>query len=577
MKFKISGQWSDGYKHDGMLYFAQKTEEMLFYYTNHMYKVPVYNSYYLMWEYLHTCQLVKEKAINEGHLKYILEEFLVTFENDIVIKNNMSEDRMKYITQTLNSSVLLDIERIMHYLFHYFDDYDEMCVDYLKKIIVEPKEKKKIERAIRCYLPTLLNGGYSQEFIYKYNNKFWNNENISSTKVLDEYFSRFDFKQRKYKVYICLDKKVKQFKKIFETRLNANFEKDKFSSKLKYDKNKYLQLSFEVEELDENKAAQRTYDIVNLFLRFYKFLGNRRDEWYLEKCLVVDENEEFIITDILPSGYSYSEDFDDKTIGRNSEVLITALLNNAHNSFGEINKLLKIHNTAINDSDMQNSFLNLWSIVEIIGVNKRVDSKMTEIEEAVMPVLFNDYIVNIFEELHDYIKANIEEEKYQEIISDVDLEADEYGKIAYIVILKKYDVTRKKLIAEFENYPLIRSRISQLHDIFNEKNGYYNESEKYDEKYERRVRWHLRRMYRTRNAIIHSGEDIDNLKALGEHLHSYVDELLYEITIQLAIKHSYCTIDNVLINEKFKMDETKKIFKGKDEITYDDILRLFAR
>lgn len=572
MKFKISGQWSDGYKHDGMLYFAQKTEEMLFYYTNHMYKVPVYNSYYLMWEYLHTCQLVKEKAINEGHLKYILEEFLVTFENDIVIKNNMSEDRMKYITQTLNSSVLLDIERIMHYLFHYFDDYDEMCVDYLKKIIVEPKEKKKIERAIRCYLPTLLNGGYSQEFIYKYNNKFWNNENISSTKVLDEYFSRFDFKQRKYKVYICLDKKVKQFKKIFETRLNANFEKDKFSSKLKYDKNKYLQLSFEVEELDENKAAQRTYDIVNLFLRFYKFLGNRRDEWYLEKCLVVDENEEFIITDILPSGYSYSEDFDDKTIGRNSEVLITALLNNAHNSFGEINKLLKIHNTAINDSDMQNSFLNLWSIVEIIGVNKRVDSKMTEIEEAVMPVLFNDYIVNIFEELHDYIKANIEE-KYQEIISDVDLEADEYGKIAYIVILKKYDVTRKKLIAEFENYPLIRSRISQLHDIFNEKNGYYNESEKY----ERRVRWHLRRMYRTRNAIIHSGEDIDNLKALGEHLHSYVDELLYEITIQLAIKHSYCTIDNVLINEKFKMDETKKIFKGKDEITYDDILRLFAR
>ena len=36
-------------------------------------------------------------------------------------------------------------------------------------------------------------------------------------------------------------------------------------------------------------------------------------------------------------------------------------------------------------------------------------------------------------------------------------------------------------------------------------------------------------------------------------------------------------IDNVLINEKFKMDETKKIFKGKDEITYDDILRLYER
>jgi len=138
-----------------------------------------------MWEYLYTSQLVKEKAINEGHLKYILEEFIETFENDIVINDNISEDRMKYIIQTLNSSSLLDIERIIHYLFCYLDNYDKMCVDYLKKIIAEPKQKKKIERAIRCYLPTLLNGGYSQEFVYKYNNKFWNNVNISSTKVLD--------------------------------------------------------------------------------------------------------------------------------------------------------------------------------------------------------------------------------------------------------------------------------------------------------------------------------------------------------------------------------------------------------
>lgn len=152
-------------------------------------------------------------------------------------------------------------------------------------------------------------------------------------------------------------------------------------------------------------------------------------------------------------------------------------------------------------------------------------------------MLLNDYIENTFEKLHDYIKANIEEEKYQEIISDVDIEVSEYEKIACLVILKQYDATRKKLIAEFGDYSLIRSRISQLHNIFNEKNGYFNEIDKY----ERRVRWHLRCMYRTRNAIIHSGEDIDNLKALGEHLHSYVDEILYEIIIQLAKKHSYCT------------------------------------
>ena len=42
MKFKINGQWSNDYEHDGMLFFAQKTEEMLFYYTSHLYKVWFY-------------------------------------------------------------------------------------------------------------------------------------------------------------------------------------------------------------------------------------------------------------------------------------------------------------------------------------------------------------------------------------------------------------------------------------------------------------------------------------------------------------------------------------------------------
>lgn len=107
MKFKINGQWSNDYEHDGMLFFAQKTEEMLFYYTSHLYKVPVYNSYFLMWEYLYTSGLVKKNVINEGHLKYILEEFIDTFENDIVIKDNMSDDKIKYIVQTLNSSSAL--------------------------------------------------------------------------------------------------------------------------------------------------------------------------------------------------------------------------------------------------------------------------------------------------------------------------------------------------------------------------------------------------------------------------------------------------------------------------------------
>ena len=61
--------------------------------------------------------------------------------------------------QRLNSSSARDKERIIHYLYHYFANYNELCVRYLKEIVKQEKEKKKIESALKCYLTTLLNCG----------------------------------------------------------------------------------------------------------------------------------------------------------------------------------------------------------------------------------------------------------------------------------------------------------------------------------------------------------------------------------------------------------------------------------
>ncbi len=81
-------------------------------------------------------------------------------------------------------------------------------------------------------------------------------------------------------------------------------------------------------------------------------------------------------------------------------------------------------------------------------------------------------------------------------------------------------------------------------------------------------------MYRTRNAIVHSGEDPENLKSLGEHLHSYIDELLLEIIGQLTGEKCLSTIDNVLIESEFNMDDIRRKFNSKDKLEIGDIRRL---
>ena len=44
MKFSKPVNWIDGFRHDGLLYFAQRLEEMLFSYTDELYSVPVLNT-----------------------------------------------------------------------------------------------------------------------------------------------------------------------------------------------------------------------------------------------------------------------------------------------------------------------------------------------------------------------------------------------------------------------------------------------------------------------------------------------------------------------------------------------------
>lgn len=71
MRFNVNGDWKDKFSHDGMLFCAQRIEEMLMFFTSHLYKVPVLNTYLLICEYITTYGLVKKGATHESNLKII--------------------------------------------------------------------------------------------------------------------------------------------------------------------------------------------------------------------------------------------------------------------------------------------------------------------------------------------------------------------------------------------------------------------------------------------------------------------------------------------------------------------------
>ena len=92
--------------------------------------------------------------------------------------------------------------------------------------------------------------------------------------------------------------------------------------------------------------------------------------------------------------------------------------------------------------------------------------------------------------------------------------------------------------------------------------------------YAERITWHMYRLYRARNMIIHSGKRPTHIKDLGEHLHTYVDCLVKEVIISLALK-PLCQISNVFINLELEYETKGKYYHKSEPINLDSITKLF--
>ena len=79
-----------------------------------------------------------------------------------------------------------------------------------------------------------------------------------------------------------------------------------------------------------------------------------------------------------------------------------------------------------------------------------------------------------------------------------------------------------EIINSLDNYPLLIYRLELFSQqvFINSKTIY-----EYLQRHKKRIRWHIMRIYRNRNMIVHSGSYMPYLSIIIENLHFYVDVL----------------------------------------------------
>lgn len=398
---------------------------------------------------------------------------------------------------------------------------------------MNPTYKDEIEFGIRVWIASIVWHGYTPEYVYRYLRSVF--DNIVS--------------EPKKELYRFLDH---------------------FNMKLKRNKDAFIGY-IEVEGLDNYAAMQKAFSAINIFIRFCRVFSNRKNALIGRNGLVknIETNEQYIIP-TKSMGYRAIEMEKGEDLSPLVDNAVLGCQQKSKETYSQINKLIDLHNSALKQQDLNDGFVNLWSILEVVSMDSGTSSKIEDVVQSIVPILQNDYYSEVFGNITNDLRDNLSKNDYMELVAAIDEEDIEEHKIAYFVFLSKYKVLREEYFEKLSVYPNIRNKIFKLYLLKDKKEQIIRVSEKYA----CRVTWHLYRLYRVRNAIVHAGETHKRIQVLGEHLHVYDDSVILEIVTKISSRKNLRTVKDVLVDTQLLLNSKKNFLKAKGSINVEDIKKL---
>lgn len=564
MKY-IGHSW--GNQNDGILFFVQRLQEMLFHYSDDIVKAPVHNSATLIMEYLITD---KDVSVQKYHLDYIAEELKDSLERDSIAKSCLGTDNINRIISEMKN----DQGNLIKYLYSSlpFEVYHKKTCLYLLEKINNPNQKEEIEYALRTWIASVVYGGYRSEYIYRHLNKLFAEVVGNPYEVAENFINHFDFEKKEYAVYLNFYKSVKPYKDLLSQRLEVIFEDDGNFEKIgntKY-KNESFVGKIIVKELDPYEAISEVYQRLDIFFSFYRVISNRGTQLLGKNGLVICDAEEMKLP-VVTNGYKAIELEPRINLESTIDNMVIGCQKKDIHTYYHLQKMIRLHNMALIQPDLSDGFVNLWSILEVASSDASLDSKIKNVVHSILPILQNDYYYKIFSSILDDLSNNLSKADMRMLFEKVkEGKDDRLHKIIAFIVLPQYEKLREEFFEKLRDFPNIRQKIYKIYITKDNKNKMI----KISDTYAQRIEWHLYRLYRVRNAIVHAGDTDRNIRVLGEHLHIYCDSVIIELITKLASNDNLSTVKDVLIDTKLLLGKKKEYLKEGGAFVDEDISHL---
>ena len=391
-------KWENISDMQGMLYFVQRMDELLFHYSMDTYKVPTLNVKLLLQEYLNTVDSIKEGQLKDKNEVPVFEEIVWCLENDKIAQRVIGQSICEEFLKN-NGSYDKGMKRKVCQLFldkltgkKYLEELEEE----LRNVIIN-NSKKQIDSYARNFVRELTVLGYNSRYIFSRLNKIFYNSAVSDFSSMDMFFECFECKNKNYSVYLTIDKELAKFSGLLGEKLPQDsfcvLEDDDIPRGIqKIDGYNVVEIK-NIRAYDEYSAYESAKNVIGLLDHFYSFFRYTGNGVYKNGFVKSDSGIKFIKEEVSGAERAKrTKSFEKSSLGA-LDLFNKATMN--YENLYKLSRIMEIHNMALGIKSPSNVLLGLWSILELLlekGETDNDHSRIFNIIDLVLPYLKNSYV-----------------------------------------------------------------------------------------------------------------------------------------------------------------------------------------
>ena len=553
--------WNLDGSEESLLFFAQRMNELLFDYTLDSYKYYALNISLLISESLMRISKIDGELIKDQNLISIIEETNKRSQKDIVTKNilgnqyelffpiKVSNDRKKIILTLELLSNRLSLSKVIKSIFNQLP------------IEIKNNSKDAINVLSNNLVTALINVGFHQSYIYHQTNNFFFSAKTAENRKIETFFNKFDTKKKDYQVILKVSDSFLEIKDICK-KYDLELYEEMNIKKLQEKPQSFIssQLSDQIFvkctkilAYDSQSARRIALDQLNGLASFFTYFHHKNPP-QIERNAIVKEGERYFLIEPSISSMAKGEDMSHEDAGK----FLTAFLNSFSTnrpSRIRLNRAVNLHSQALTSTSNENRILNLWICYEtLFGGGKT--TTVIHIINSLTHICSLKYFERIFNELSKSVRMWNRMEFNQ--IKKITNQTNDTKAICVFSLSSEYSAERMSLYQKLNEFPLLRHRINELNRNLKSADKILNYLSKHNEK----IKWHIKRLYRTRNQIVHDGYMPQNLEILVENAHSYFDIFMDDFIVDNMISKSVRSINQAVANSELLNIGWQKLLKS---------------